>query len=164
MKIEKFTGCDSTDLLRRVNRQSQSPRPGIRITLAPGAVLPERKTAGAVGYDLCALYAVDIPPCHTARIKTGVSLAVPDGWEAQVRPRSSLSSNGLIGHVGTIDPDYRGDVGVILTNFGQRRVTIKAGDRIAQLVFARVERPVLEVVDRLDETERGAGGFGSTGR
>lgn len=138
--------------------------PIVNIRLAEGAVCPVRKTDGAVGYDLCALYGCDMLAGQTYRLDTGVSLELPDGWEAQVRPRSSLSAGGIIAPVGTIDSDYRGDVGVVLHNASRFSFHVKRGDRIAQLVFARVERPVLVRVPTLTATERGAGGFGSTGR
>src|SRR5947199_312754 len=109
MIVDKATKYDIARLYQCVNGPSQLQPPCIRITLAPGAVLPERKTAGAVGYDLCALEEVVIAAGRTVRIRTGVSLALPVGWEAQVRPRSSLSAAGVFCPVGTIDSDYRGD-------------------------------------------------------
>lgn len=136
----------------------------VNIRLAEGAVLPARKTDGAVGYDLCALYDCDMLAGQTHRIDTGVSLELPEGWEAQVRPRSSLSAGGIIAPVGTIDHDYRGDIGVVLHNASRFSFHVKRGDRIAQLVFAKVELPVLVEASELAPTERGSGGFGSTGR
>lgn len=136
----------------------------VNIRLAEGAVRPVRKTDGAVGYDLCALYDCDMLAGQTHRLDTGVSLELPEGWEAQVRPRSSLSAGGIIAPVGTIDHDYRGDVGVILHNASRFSFHVKRGDRIAQLVFAKVELPVLMLAPELAPTERGSGGFGSTGR
>ena len=138
--------------------------PVVNIRLAEGAVRPVRKTDGAVGYDLCALYDCDMLAGQTHRLDTGVSLELPEGWEAQVRPRSSLSAGGIIAPVGTIDHDYRGDIGVVLHNASRFSFHVKRGDRIAQLVFAKVELPVLMLAPELAPTERGSGGFGSTGR
>lgn len=138
----------------------------IRVALAPGAVLPERKTAGASGYDLCALGDARIPHGRVIAVDTGVTLEMPEGMEAQVRPRSGLTRAGMMAVLGTVDSDYRSSVRVLLANLSTDDCQVVAGDRIAQLVFARVDRPVLEVADMADltQTERGAGGFGSTGR
>jgi dUTP pyrophosphatase len=100
-------------------------------------------------------------------VATGFALAIPDGWEVQVRPRSGLAlKHGItcLNTPGTIDSDYRGEVKVILANLGDEMFEIKRGERIAQLVPAQVQRAILQEVDSLDDTARGAGGFGSTGR
>ncbi len=130
--------------------------------------LPAYETSGAAGMDLRA--AVDAPvtlaPGARTLIPTGFSIAVPDGFEAQVRPRSGLAlKQGLSipNAPGTIDSDYRGEVKVILINLGQEPALIARGDRIAQLVMAPVARADIVEVATLDETARGAGGFGSTG-
>lgn len=145
----------------------------IRITLDTGARMPTRGSPGASGYDLYANESVDIRPGCLAVIDTGVSLELPPGWEAQVRPRSGLTKTGLLVQLGTIDSDYRGTIGVIVANHGGRqdghdtvigRRTLWRGDRIAQLVFARVEHPSFVVTDSLSSTDRGTGGFGSTGQ
>lgn len=138
---------------------------GLKIALADGAKIPERKTAGASGYDLCALADVQIQPGRVEVIDTGVMLEMPVGMEAQVRPRSGLAAQGVWGNFGSIDADYRGRVKVILANLGAESYQVNAGDRIAQLVFARIELPTLDVVDadKLTKTDRGDGGLGSTG-
>lgn len=137
----------------------------VRIALDPGAVLPERKTAGASGYDLCALEACQVQPGRVAVVRTGVHLELPPGTEAQIRPRSGLAKDGLWIHLGTLDADYRGDCSVLALNVGREAYAICAGDRVAQLVFARVSHPEIEVVsvDQMTATDRGDSGFGSTG-
>ena len=143
--------------------------------LNPRAVLPAYQSALAAGLDIAACLPegeeVVIEPVakggRSVMISTGWAMAIPAGFEAQVRPRSGLASKHgitLPNAPGTIDADYRGEVKVALVNLGHEPFVIGAGERIAQLVIAKVEAlPVLEV-DALDTTERGAGGFGSTGR
>ena len=129
--------------------------------------LPGYATAGAAGLDLRADVAVALAPGERALVPTGVSLAIPPGYEGQVRPRSGLAlRDGVtcLNTPGTIDSDYRGEVGVILVNLGQKAVQISRGDRIAQLVIAPVTRAGLAEVPELSATSRGAGGFGHTGR
>jgi dUTP diphosphatase len=129
--------------------------------------LPRYQTAGAAGMDLRADEPVDLAPGERRLVPTGISLAIPPGWEGQVRPRSGLALNlgvGIANAPGTIDSDYRGEVGVILVNWGQERVRLARGERIAQLVVAPVTRAVLQEVAALPGSERGGGGFGSTGR
>ena len=128
------------------------------------AVLPVRKTALAAGYDLSSCEALTIPPKGTALVKTGLIMACPEGTYGRVAPRSGLALKHSIDvGAGVIDADYRGEVGVILFNFGTKDFEIKEGDRIAQLVLEKIElSEVLEVAE-LDETVRGEGGFGSTG-
>lgn len=133
-----------------------------------GLPLPERATAGAAGMDLLAALEepVELPPRARALIPTGLALAIPDGFEGQVRPRSGLAwKHGVTvaNAPGTVDSDYRGEVKVNLINLGHEPITIRRGDRIAQLVIAPVTHAWLDVVGALDETARGAGGFGSTG-
>ena len=130
--------------------------------------LPERATAHASGFDLraCVFGPLVVPVGARALIPTGVAIAVPPGYEAQLRPRSGLALKSgvtLLNSPGTIDADYRGEVGVILVNHGTVPVTIARGDRIAQMVIQTVPDVDLEPVDELPETERGAGGFGHTG-
>lgn len=134
-----------------------------------GLALPSYATPGSAGVDLAA--AVEAPlvlaPGARAAVPTGLALALPEGYEAQVRPRSGLAlKHGitLLNSPGTIDADYRGEVRVILANLGSEPVTIARGDRIAQLVVAPVTRVVWEPVAALPGSERGSGGFGSTGR
>ncbi len=130
--------------------------------------LPERATAHASGFDLraCVFGPLVVPVGARALIPTGVAIAVPPGYEAQLRPRSGLALKSgvtLLNSPGTIDADYRGEVRVILVNHGTVPVTIARGDRIAQMVIQTVPDVDLEPVDELPETERGAGGFGHTG-
>lgn len=142
----------------------------IRYTLAPGAHAPTRATPGAAGMDLHAYLPdgarVSIPPGDWERIPTGVSLAIPAGYEGQIRPRSGLAfkqSLTVLNSPGTIDSDYRGKLAVILINHGGCDVIINDGDRIAQLIIAPVATVELTEAADLPPTERGAGGFGSTG-
>lgn len=137
--------------------------------LREGAIEPSYGSAGAAGLDLHA--ALDGPktlrPGERAAIPTGLRIALPPGYEGQVRARSGLASKfgiALVNAPGTIDEDYRGEVHVLLVNLGQEPYTIQPKDRIAQLVVAPVTRVALQQVMELDQTERGAGGFGSTGR
>jgi len=131
--------------------------------------LPAYATEHAAGMDIRA--AVHEPlllrPGTSALVPTGFAIALPDGFEAQIRPRSGLALKhgiGILNSPGTIDADYRGEVRIILTNFGAEEFTIRRGDRIAQMVIAPYVRARWEEVDALDETARGAGGFGHTGR
>jgi dUTP pyrophosphatase len=130
--------------------------------------LPEYQTAGSSGMDLRAAVeeVMSIKPGERALVPTGLRLAIPQGCEGQIRARSGLAlREGIIlpNAPGTIDSDYRGEVGVIVMNLGKRPFTIRRGDRIAQLVICPVARANLKVVDRIPETERGDGGFGHTG-
>ena len=130
--------------------------------------LPSRASKSAAGYDLRAALGepLTLQPGQRAAVPTGVALALPEGWEGQVRPRSGLARrHGLtvLNAPGTIDADYRGEVVVLLIHHGDEVVTLERGERIAQLVPARVADAVFEEVESLDETERGDGGFGSTG-
>jgi len=134
-----------------------------------GLSLPAYQTAGAAGMDLVA--AVEAPttiaPGARALVPTGLAIALPEGYEAQVRPRSGLAARHgvtVLNAPGTIDADYRGEVQVILINHGEAPFVVSRGDRIAQLVVAAVTRAEPMVVEDLDETDRGASGFGSTGR
>jgi dUTP pyrophosphatase len=138
----------------------------VRVRIEPGARQPEYQTAGAAGMDIAAAEKVVIRPGRFASVGTGVLLEIPRGMEVQVRPRSGLALKhgiGILNSPGTIDSDYRGEVRVILFNFSRRRFVINPGDRIAQLVFARVNRVRLVKSAKLARTRRGAGGFGHTG-
>ncbi len=130
--------------------------------------LPRYQTEGSAGMDLHAAIAepIVLEPGARRLVPTGLAMAIPRGWEGQVRPRSGLAAKHgvtVINTPGTIDSDFRGPVGVVLVNLGQEPVTIAPRDRIAQIVFARHGTATLEEVSSLDETERGAGGYGSTG-
>jgi len=141
---------------------------GINLKKKPDAELPVYETEGAAGMDLRACLSADvtIPPMGRVKIPTGLFPEIPLGCEGQVRPRSGLAiRNGItvLNAPGTIDSDFRGEVEVILINLGAEPFTVKNRDRIAQLVFAPVLRAELREKDSLEETKRGAGGFGSTG-
>ena len=132
-------------------------------------VLPEYKTEGAAGMDLCA--AIDEPitlkPLERTLIPTGLKIELEHGYEAQIRPRSGLSIKhgiSLINCVGTIDEDYRGEVCVPIVNISNEAYTIQPDERIAQMIIAKYEQAKIEVVTELSDTERGEGGFGSTGK
>lgn len=142
-----------------------------RLPHAEGLAFPAYETSGSAGMDLRAAVAEEAPltlePGVRALVPTGLKIALEPGYEAQVRPRSGLAlKHGLtcLNSPGTIDSDYRGEVGVILINHGQDAFVIRRGERIAQLVVARHEQAVVVAVEVLDDTARGAGGFGSTGR
>ena len=139
-----------------------------RLPHGGGLDLPRRASADAAGYDLCAAVAepIEIAPGARALVPTGFAIALPPGFEAQVRPRSGLAlKHGItvLNSPGTIDADYRGEIGVILVNHGAAPFRIGRGDRIAQMVIARCEAPTFAEVEALPESARGAGGFGSTG-
>lgn len=130
--------------------------------------LPAYETSSSAGLDVRAQLSenVALKPMERALVKTGLFLEIPAGFECQVRPRSGLAlKKGLtvLNSPGTIDADYRGEVGVILINLSNETVIVENGERIAQLVFAAVEQAEWQVAEELSETERGAGGFGSTG-
>ena len=142
-----------------------------RLPHAEGLTLPAYETSGSAGMDLRAAVPDDAPvtlePGARALVPTGLKIALEPGWEAQVRPRSGLAlKHGItcLNSPGTIDSDYRGEVGVILINHGAEPFVIRRGERIAQMVIAAHAQAVVEEVETLDETVRGAGGFGSTGR
>jgi len=142
-----------------------------RLPHAEGIELPAYGTEGAAGMDLRAAVPADqplvIPPGGRALAPTGLTIAVPPGYEAQVRPRSGLALKfgvTCLNSPGTIDCDYRGEVGVILANTGSEPFTIHRGDRIAQMVIAAYSKIAWEETASLEETQRGQGGFGSTGR
>ena len=141
----------------------------IKIKRLPHGVdlpLPTYATAGAAGMDVVAAEDVTLPSMGRHAVATGFAMAIPDGFEVQVRPRSGLAlKHGMTlpNTPGTIDSDYRGELKVILLNLGTETFEIKRGDRIAQLIVAPVQAGRMIEVDDLDETVRGAGGFGSTG-
>jgi dUTP diphosphatase len=138
-----------------------------RLANNPDLPLPARQTNGAAGYDVASAEADFIlQPGERRAVATGLVFELPDGIEMQVRPRSGLAlRHGVMlpNAPGTIDPDYRGELKVIMVNGGSDALTIRRGDRIAQLVFARFEAPDLTESETLATTERGGGGFGSTG-
>ena len=136
-----------------------------------GLPLPRQQTPGAAGLDLAAALApdevIEIAPGAVAMIPTGLTIAIPQGYEAQIRPRSGLAARHgvtVLNSPGTVDSDYRGEVKVLLINHGNAPFPVRRGERIAQMVVAPVSRVILEERETLDATERGEGGYGSTGR
>lgn len=137
-----------------------------RLPHGEGLALPAYATDGAAGMDVLSAEDVELAPGARAAVATGLALAIPSGYEIQVRPRSGLALKHAItvpNTPGTIDSDYRGELKIILINHGQESFAIARGDRIAQLVLAPVVQAAWDEVEELDETVRGAGGFGSTG-
>ena len=140
----------------------------VRLAHSAGMPLPAAASNGSAGLDLRAAVEEDVTlrSGERTRIPTGLVLQIPHGWEGQVRPRSGLAARygvTLTNSPGTIDSDYRGEVQVLMINHGEQPLTVRRGDRIAQLVLARVATVEIIEVSVADETERGSGGFGSTG-
>ncbi len=132
----------------------------------PSATLPSYAHPGDAGMDLCSAEELVIPRGERHLVRTGLAMRLPPGYEAQVRPRSGLALRKgvtVLNSPGTIDEGYRGEIGVVLVNLGEGPFEIRKGDRIAQMVVAPCTRAGIELVSELDSTERGAGGFGSTG-
>lgn len=128
------------------------------------AKLPKRGSESAAGYDLFCIYDFQLPSKHIQKICTGVAIAIPSGFYGRIAPRSSLGSKGVIIHGGVVDADYRGEIIVILQNNSNQTMHFSKGDKIAQLILECITTPELEVVEDLDDTDRGVSGFGSTGR
>lgn len=137
-----------------------------KIRLIDEDCMPIRMSAGAAGFDLVAAETVTIDRDQHVAVRCGFAIALPPAFEAQIRPRSSSIKRGLVvpNSPGTIDSDYRGEVRVLLRNVSPQPVTVQRGDRIAQMVIKEVPQVNLVVVDAISDTERGAGGFGSTGK
>jgi len=138
----------------------------VPVVISEGAERPVYQTPGAAGADLCCSEDFELAPLERKLVPTGLRIAVPEGFEAQVRPRSGLAIRhgiAMVNSPGTIDSDYRGEIKLILINLGDSAVQFRKGERIGQIVICPVVRADWTVVDRLDETERGSGGFGSTG-
>ncbi len=130
--------------------------------------LPEYQTEGSSGMDIRASVkeTVILMPGEIKVIPTGLIVSIPSGYEGQIRPRSGLALNhgiGMVNSPGTIDSDYRGEIGIIVINWGQEQFIIRRGDRIAQMIINKVYRADITVVDNLDSTQRGGGGFGHSG-
>jgi dUTP pyrophosphatase len=139
-----------------------------RLRKDPVVPLPQYMTEGSSGMDLFAFLEKEVilEPGERRLIPTGISVAIPEGFEGQIRPRSGLAIQkgiGIVNGPGTIDSDYRGEIGILLINFGKEPFTIHNGDRIAQMVVSRIFRPTLEEVNDLPPTRRQEGGFGHTG-
>lgn len=138
------------------------------VQVAADGVAPEYATADAAGMDLRSTQTVVLEPGQRALVPTGLRVVIPRGFEGQIRPRSGLALKkgiALVNSPGTIDADYRGEVGIIMINLGQESVRLDQGERIAQMVICPVVQAKIEIVDSLEghETDRGEGGFGSTG-
>ena len=132
--------------------------------LTQDAIIPTRGSSASVGYDIYSTDEVVIPPSHRALVGSGLAISLPPGVYGRVAPRSGLAvKNGIQVGAGVVDPDYTGEVKVVLFNHGDKDFQVKKGDRIAQLVLERCETPEVEEVTEVEETDRGAGGFGSTG-
>lgn len=144
---------------------SDEPEPQLRVKRhKPEATLPQRATEGSAGYDLCAAVDCSVEGGGRLAIATEISIAVPPGHYGRIAPRSGLAmKQGINVGAGVIDVDYRGKVAVCLFNHSDSTFAIKAGDRIAQLILERISTPAVVEVDALEATERGTGGFGSTG-
>jgi len=138
----------------------------LQVVLSEGATAPAYATPGAAGMDLRSTDDVELAPFQRKLVPTGIRAAIPEGFEGQIRPRSGLALKmgvSMVNTPGTIDCDYRGEIGVILINLSENVVKLARGERIAQLVICPVARARVELVGELDETKRGEGGFGSTG-
>lgn len=149
-------------------KNPKNRRPEILEIKVKGNLIPEYQTPHSAGCDLCAdiKKPVVLRPKEFCIIPTGIRVEIPEGYEAQVRPRSGLAAKcgiGILNAPGTIDSDYRGEIKVILFNFGGNSLKIKRGDRIAQMVFAPIAKAIFKRVGRLNKTSRGDGGFGHTG-
>jgi dUTP pyrophosphatase len=132
--------------------------------LDPRAVLPRRGSALAAGLDICSIEDVQLPPKQRATVRTGLAVAIPPGFYGRVAPRSGLAAkHGLDVLSGVIDSDYRGEILCLLYNTGDDAIVLPAGSKICQLILERISTPEAAWVADLDETARGAGGFGSTG-
>ena len=139
----------------------------IRIKRTKDAMLPHYAHKGDAGVDLYSSEDVILEPMKIALVPTGISMAIPEGYEGQVRPKSGLALNhgiALVNSPGTIDSGYRGEIRIIAINLGKRPYTVEKGKKIAQMVFNKVEYAAFSEVALLDETSRGEGGFGSTGK
>lgn len=141
----------------------------VLIELSPGAEMPRYATVDSAGMDLCAYVDVELQPMERRLVPTGVKMVIPPGFEGQVRPRSGLALKrgiGMVNAPGTIDADYRGEIGVLLINFSDCVVQLSKGERIAQIVICPVVQANLEPIETVMDypTARGEGGFGSTGK
>lgn len=140
----------------------------VLISAAEGALLPKYATHASSGMDLCAFVdeSITLLPMERNLIPTGIHISIPEGYEAEIRPRSGIAHKfgvTLVNTPGTIDADYRGEIKVLLINLGKEPFVINKGDRIAQMVFRSVSRAHWRAVNALPDTQRGKGGFGSTG-
>jgi dUTP pyrophosphatase len=165
MMCDKFSIlCTIAELNAKQEREERRMKVNVRIKrLNEGAVIPQYQTEGAAGFDLHASHSVIIPVGEHRLIKTGIAIELPPSFEMQIRSRSGLAlKHGIQAHFGTIDHDFRGEIGVILFNFGSQPFKVEKDDRIAQAVIAKFEKAKFTIVEELSVTARGAGGFGST--
>ncbi|XP_026175495.1 deoxyuridine 5'-triphosphate nucleotidohydrolase, mitochondrial isoform X1 [Mastacembelus armatus] len=164
---KEVTGASDVSPSKRAKTESKpaEERPVLRFAkLSENATTPTRGSAKAAGYDLYSAYDYSIGPMDKTIVRTDIQIAVPHGCYGRVAPRSGLAAKHFIDvGAGVVDEDYRGNVGVVLFNFSKETFEVKKGDRVAQLVCERICYPDLVEQKTLDETERGAGGFGSTG-
>jgi dUTP pyrophosphatase len=128
------------------------------------AIIPSRATEGSAGYDLSSVDDVNIPPRGMKLIDTGIGVRIPYGTYARVAPRSGMSVKGTVVGAGVVDADWRGAIKVVMFNMTDNEITVEKGNRIAQLIFERIDLPVVKEVNELGDTQRGSGGFGSTGK
>ncbi|XP_066885312.1 deoxyuridine 5'-triphosphate nucleotidohydrolase, mitochondrial isoform X10 [Kogia breviceps] len=171
LALRPLTSARSLSREAQVISPSKRARPaeegGMRlrfVRLSEHATAPTKGSERAAGYDLYSAYDYTVPPMEKALVKTDIQIALPSGCYGRVAPRSGLAAKHFIDvGAGVIDEDYRGNVGVVLFNFGKEKFEVKKGDRIAQLICERIFYPEIEEVQVLDDTERGSGGFGSTG-
>ena len=167
LKVKLCVPVVALSLPQRAPTVTHSPPPSLFARarrLSEFATIPVRATARSAGYDLSAAHDCIIPACGKAIVKTDLSIACPEGTYGRIAPRSGLAVKNFIDTgAGVIDADYRGPVGVVLFNHAKEDFAVKRGDRIAQLVLERIMTPDVVVCDDLDASERGAGGFGSTG-
>lgn len=164
----KYGSSDFASSSKRKEKVNKAKNTIVKVQKLPGAKLPEAKTKEAAGYDLCANnnFPVIIRPGEFKAIPTGLKMEIPEGWCAEVYSRSGLAAkNGMfvLNCPGLLDSDYRGEIIVILANFGLHEFEVKRGDRIAQLRVKKLDSFVFEEVESLSETERGEQGLGSTG-
>ena len=137
----------------------------MQVKLSSGAISPTRGTVESAGYDLRALTDFKIPSDEQLLVSTGVRMKIPIGWVGLIKDRSSMAfKHKICTKAGVIDSDYRGEIKVLLHNYGEKSYSAKAGDKIAQMVILQCLITTPKIVDNLDETERGSGGFGSTGK
>ncbi len=166
-KIPVYMRRHSSIRLGDVKHMQVALRPKIIRVKVNGRLIPQYKSEGAAGCDLFAATNNRIKPGSFCAIPTGIRIEIPKGYEAQVRPRSGLAFNhgiGILNAPGTIDSDYRGEINVVLFNFGKKSFRIRTHDRIAQLVFNQIVRAEFDPTRNLTKTRRGSGGFGHTGR
>ncbi|XP_034050096.1 deoxyuridine 5'-triphosphate nucleotidohydrolase, mitochondrial [Thalassophryne amazonica] len=167
-KIKEVTDVTSVSPSKRTRTETKPAEdtPVLKFAkLSENATTPTRGSVKAAGYDLYSAYDYSVGPMDKVIVKTDIQIAVPPGCYGRVAPRSGLAAKYFIDvGAGVIDEDYRGNVGVVLFNFNKETFNVKKGDRVAQLVCEKICYPELQEQETLDETDRGAGGFGSTGR